>query len=68
MGQTVVASDIKEGQRRAMQLSYTNLRYEKAKLSHERNPGKHLLEAVGILKKATDVENKHLIYKIKNSV
>ena len=47
----VAASDIQETQRRAMQLSYTNLRYEKAKLGHERNPNKYSLEDVGILKK-----------------
>ena len=50
-----------------MLLSYTNIRSEKAKISQERNPDKHSLEAVGILKQATDKEDKYLIYKINNS-
>ena len=37
VGQAVVTGDIKETQRRAMQLSYTNIRSEKAKVAHERN-------------------------------
>ena len=41
MGQAVAASDIKEPWRRAMQLSYTSIRSEKAKLGCERNPDKH---------------------------
>ena len=47
-----------------MRLSYTNIRCEKAKVAHERNPGKHILEAVGILKQATDKEDKYHIYKL----
>ena len=50
-----------------MQLSCTNLRYEKTNLAHERNQDKHSLKVVGILKKATDMEDKSLIYKINNS-
>ena len=68
MGEAVAAGDIKEAQRRGMQLSYTNLRYEKANLACERNPDNHSLEAVGNLKKATDMEDKYLIYEINNSV
>ena len=49
-----------------MSLSYTNIRLKKAKISHERNPDKHSLEAVGILKQATDKEDKYHIYKINN--
>ena len=44
-----------------MQLSYANVRTEKAKIAWERNPGKHFLEAVGILKQAMDKEDKYLI-------
>ena len=33
----------------------------------KRNPDKHSLEAVGILKQAMDKEYKYLIYKINNS-
>ena len=65
--QVVAAGDIKEVWRRAMQLSYTSTRYEKAKLSHERNTDKHSLEVVGIPKQAADKEDKYLVYKINNS-
>ena len=67
MGQAVANGDIWEVQRRALQLSYANVRSEKAKIAQERNPGKHSLEAVGILKQAMDKEDKYLIYKINNS-
>ena len=67
MGQAVANGDIQEAQRRAMQLSYANARSEKAKIAWERNPDKHSLEAVGILKQAMDKEDKYLIYKINNS-
>ena len=67
MGQAVADSDIWEAQRRAMELSYANVRSEKAKITWKRNPDKHSLEAVGILKQATDKEDKYLIYKINNS-
>ena len=60
----VAAGDIQEAQRRSMWLSYANFRYEKATTAHERKPDKHSIEAVGILKKATDRENKYLIYNI----
>ena len=50
-----------------MQLSYANVRSEKAKITQEKNPEKHSLEAVGILKQATDKEDKDLIYQINNS-
>ena len=49
-----------------MQLSYANIRFEKAKISWERNSDKHSLEVVGILKQAMDKEDKYLIYKINN--
>ena len=49
-----------------MQLSYNNVKYTKANLVHKRNPDKHLLEAAGILKEATNTEDKYLIYKINN--
>ena len=42
MGQAVAESDILEAQRRAMQLSYANVRSEKAKIAQERNPDKTL--------------------------
>ena len=67
MGEAVAAGAIQEALRRAKSLSYANLRDEKAKLAHERNPDKHSLEAVGILKKATDMEDKYLVYKINTS-
>ena len=67
MGQAVADSDIKEAWRRAMQLSYANIRSEMAKVAHERNPDTHSLEAVGILKQTTDKEDKYLIYKINSS-
>ena len=50
-----------------MQLWYANVRLEKAKIAREKNPDKHSLEAVGILKQATDKEDKNLIYQINNS-
>ena len=50
-----------------MQLSYANIRSEKAKISQERSSDKHSLEAVGILKQAMDKEDKYLIHKINNS-
>ena len=58
MGQVVATSDIKEAKRRAMQLSYNNIRSEKAKLAHTMNPDKHSLQAVGILKQAMNKEDK----------
>ena len=58
LGEAFAASDIQDAWKRAMQLSYTKLRYKKAKLAHEKNPDKHSLEAIGILKKATDMEEK----------
>ena len=67
VGQAVANSDIREAQRRAMWLLYTNIRSEKAKVACERNLDKHSLEAVGILKHAMDKEDKYLIYKINNS-
>ena len=66
MGEDVTDGDIREARRRAMQLSYTNIWSEKAKIPQERNPDKHSLEAVGILKQATDKEDKYLLYKINN--
>ena len=68
VGQAVADSDIQEAQRRAMWLSYANVRSEKAKITQERNPDKHSLEGVGILKQATDKEDKNLIYRINNSI
>ena len=67
VGQAVVDGNIWEAQRRAMQLSYANIRSEKAKIAWEKNPEKHSLEAVGILKQAMDKEDKYLIYQINNS-
>ena len=67
VGQAVTDSNIWEAQRRAMQLSYVNVRSEKAKITQEKNPEKHSLEAVGILKQAMDKEDKYLIYQINNS-
>ena len=60
LGEAVAAGDIKGAKRRAIQFSYTNLRYEKSKLACEKYPDKHSLEVVGILKKATDMEDKCL--------
>ena len=57
MGEAVAAGDIQEAYWKT---------YEKAKVAHERNPGKQSLEAVGILKQATDMEDKCVIYKIYN--
>ena len=62
MGQAVAEGNIQEAQRRAMQLLYANVRLEKAKIAWEKNPDKHSLEAVGVLKQATDKEDKYLIY------
>ena len=67
MGQAVTNVDIWEVWKRAMQLSYANIRSEKALISWERNSDKHSLEAVGIQKQAMDKEDKYLIYKINNS-
>ena len=50
VGQAVADGDIWEAQRRAMQLSYANVRSKKAKIAWERNLDKHSLKAVGILK------------------
>ena len=66
VGQAVANSDIWEAWRRAMQLSYANIRSEKAKISWKRNLDKHSLEAVGILKQAMDKEHKYPIYQINN--
>ena len=41
VSQALAPADIKEAQRRAMQLSYTMIRSVKAKLAHERNADKH---------------------------
>ena len=62
VGQAVANGDIQEAQRRAMQLSYANVRSKRAKITRERKPDKHSLEAVGILKQAMDKEDKYLIY------
>ena len=67
VGQAVANGDIWKAQRRAMWLSCANIRSNKAQISWERNPDKHYLEAVGILKQAMDKEDKYLIYKINNS-
>ena len=67
VGQAVAEGNIQEAQRRTMQLSYANVRSEKAKIAWKKNPDKHSLEAVGILKQATDKEDKYLIYQINNS-
>ena len=50
-----------------MQLSYADVRSEKAKIAWERNLEKHSLEVVGILKQAMDKEDKYLIYQINNT-
>ena len=67
VGQAVADSDIHKVQRRAMWLLYANVRSEKAKIAQESNLEKHSLEAVGILKQATDKEDKYLIYRINNT-
>ena len=68
MGKAFAAGDIHEAQRRAMQLSHTNIKYKKANHAYERNQDKHLLPAVGILKKGIYIEDKYIIYKIASSV
>ena len=67
VGQAVAEGNIQEAQRRVMQLAYANIRSEKAKIAWEENLDKHSLEAVGVLKQATDKEDKYLIYQINNS-
>ena len=67
VGQAVADGYIHEAQTRAMQLSYAKVRSEKAKIAQEKNLEKHSLEAVGILKQATDKEDKYLIYRINNT-
>ena len=67
-GEAVAAGDIQEAWRRAMQLSYSNLRYERLTCPIKGTQTNNYLEAVGILKKATDMEDKYLIYKLNNSV
>ena len=62
VGQAVAEGNIQEAQRRAMQLSYANIRSEKAKIAQEKNPDKHSLETVGVLKQTTDKEDIYLIY------
>ena len=49
MREVAAAGDIWEAWIRDVQLFYVNLRCKKAKLAHEKNPDKYLLEAVGIL-------------------
>ena len=63
VSEAVVAGDIWEPSAFLCQLKTW-----KAYLVCERNPDMHSLEAVGILKKATYIEDKYLIYKINNSV
>ena len=41
VGEAVVVGDIQEAHKRAIQLYYANIRYEKANLACERNPDKH---------------------------
>ena len=67
VGQAVAEGNIQEAWRRAMQLSYAIVRSEKAKIAQEKNLDKHSLEAVGVLKQATDKEDKYLTYRINNS-
>ena len=55
--EAVATGDIQEAWRSALQLSCANLRYQKANLSHERNPDIYSLEAVCIFKRVTDVED-----------
>ena len=64
VGQAVANGNICKAQRRAMQLLYANVRSKKAKIAQEKNLEKQSLEAVGILKQATDKEDKYLIYRI----
>ena len=66
MGEAVAAADIQEPWGSAMQLSYANLKVWKGWSCLWKEP-KHSLEAVGILKRAPDMEDKFLIYKIINS-
>ena len=61
VGEEVAAGDICGALRRAMQLCYVNLRCKKDNLASERNPDIYSLEAVGILHRATDMEDKYLI-------
>ena len=61
VGDTVLACDIQEICKRAKQLSHGNLRNEKTNIAYERNSDKQSLEAVGISKKATDIEDKYFI-------
>ena len=44
VGGAVATGNIQEAWRRAMQLSYSNLRFEKANITNEKNPDKHSLE------------------------
>ena len=67
MGQAVANSDICKVERRVIRLLYANVRSEKANIAQEKNLKKHSLEAVGILKQATDKEDKYLIYQINNT-
>ena len=50
------------GTEKSLQLSYANIRSEKAQITWEKNPEKLSLEAVGVLKQATDKEDRYLIY------
>ena len=52
---------------RDMQLSYANLSCKTTNLAQDRNPDKHSLEVVCILKRATDTKDNYQIYKINNS-
>ena len=65
-GEAVDAVNISNGWRRVQQLHYRKMRYEKATLSHERNPDKHSPETVGIFQNVAHMEDKYLIYKISN--
>ena len=66
-GEAVVAGDIQEAKRRALQLSFTNLQYKDANIACKRNWDKHSVGGVGFLKKATNMEDKYLLYRINDS-
>ena len=64
VGEAVASGDIQEAWRRGVQISYANIRCEKANLVYDSNPNKYSLKAISILTQATDTEGKYLIYNL----
>ena len=66
VGEAVLTHNISEACRRALQMSYSHIRSEKASLGHERIQNKHWLEAIGIFKKWLVRKTNMYFIKLKN--